>query len=903
MAEKRVYFFGSGKAEGNAAMKELLGGKGANLAEMTNLGVPVPPGFTIATKVCDEYYKNKAKWPKGLAEEIDQNVARLEETMNAKLGDPDKPLLVSVRSGAAVSMPGMMDTVLNLGLNDDVIEGIIKKTGNPRFAYDIYRRFIDMFGDVVMGCDHGHFEKVIHNAKIKAGVELDNELTAEQLKDVVKKYKAVYKKNTGTMFPQDGRVQLTHAINAVIGSWMIERAVKYRRLNNITGLLGTAVNVQAMVFGNMGDDCGTGVCFTRNPSTGKKEFYGEFLMNAQGEDVVAGIRTPIPLKKLKKIMPRIYEQLTSLMTKLEKHYKDMQDMEFTIQQNKLYILQTRTGKRTAESAVKIAVDMVDEKLITKKQAVMRVTPEQLDRLLHPHFDPKATRKVIATGLPASPGAAVGQVVFDAETAEAWKKNGKSVILVRIETSPEDIGGMDAAVGILTARGGMTSHAAVVARGMGKCCVAGVGALHIHYNAQKLNIGKLTIKQGDWISLDGSTGEVMLGKLPTVEPTLSGDFGKFMKICDDIRKLGVRTNADTPGDAKRARDFGAEGIGLCRTEHMFFEGGRIWPVRSMILAAEDYDIMLEKLYAAETEKEKRQIKKEYAKTKKQFEGSLAKLLPYQRSDFEGIFKAMAGLPVTVRLLDPPLHEFLPQDKENQAEMARRLKVTPRAIREQVEKLHEFNPMLGHRGCRLAVTYPAIYRMQTRAIIEAALNVRQSGKVVLPEIMIPLIGAVAELKLVKEQILDEINTVFEERKAKIKFLVGTMIEVPRAALTADEIAAEAEFFSFGTNDLTQMAMGFSRDDAGRFLAAYVEHGIYDADPFQKLDQSGVGKLVEMGTKLGRKTKKNLKVGICGEHGGEPASIDFCHRVGMNYVSCSPFRVPIARLAAAQAAVKNA
>jgi len=900
--EKRVYFFGGGKAEGNAKMKKLLGGKGANLAEMTNIGIPVPPGFTIATKVCDEYYKNGGKWPEGLAEEIDKNVVRLEKTMNAKLGDPQRPLLVSVRSGAAISMPGMMDTVLNLGLNDTVIEGIIEKTGNPRFAYDIYRRFIDMFGDVVMGCDHEHFEKVIHDAKLKADVELDNELSAEQLKDVVEKYKTVYKKHVGKLFPQDGRIQLTHAINAVIGSWMIDRAVKYRRLNNITGLLGTAVNVQTMVFGNMGDDCGTGVCFTRNPSTGKKEFYGEFLMNAQGEDVVAGIRTPVPLKKLSKIMPKIYKQLTGLMTKLEKHYKDMQDMEFTIQNNVLYILQTRTGKRTAEAAVKIAVDMVKEKLISQKEAVGRVTPAQLDRLLHPHFDRNAKRDAFASGLPASPGAAVGQVVFTADTAEVWRKKGKKVILVRIETSPEDIGGMDAAEGILTARGGMTSHAAVVARGMGKCCVAGVGALDINYKAKKLNVGRLTVKEGDWLSLDGSTGEVMKGRLATVEPTLSGDFGRFMKICDSVRKLGVRTNADTPEDAKRARDFGAEGIGLCRTEHMFFEGQRIWAVRQMILAAEDYDIMLEKLHNVKSAKEKKQITRQYAKVKRQFEGALAKLLPYQRSDFEGIFEAMAGLPVTIRLLDPPLHEFLPQDKASQAEMARRLKVKPAVVKAEVEKLHEFNPMLGHRGCRLSVTYPAIYRMQARAIIEAALNVKKTGKMVLPEIMIPLVGAVKELKFVKNEIEDEIKTVFKERKAKIKHMIGTMIEVPRAALTADEIASEADFFSFGTNDLTQMAMGFSRDDAGRFLVEYVEHGIYDADPFQKLDQTGVGKLVEMGTKLGRKTRKNLKVGICGEHGGEPDSIDFCHRVGMNYVSCSPFRVPIARLAAAQAAVKS-
>ncbi len=902
MAEKRVYFFGNGKAEGNAKMKELLGGKGANLAEMTNLGVPVPPGFTIATKVCGEYYKSGGKWPKGLAEEVAANLAKLEKAMGMRLGDPERPLLVSVRSGAASSMPGMMDTVLNLGLNDDVIEGIIRKTGNPRFAWDIYRRFIDMFGDVVMGCDHEYFEEKIHAAKKKAGVEVDSELSAEQLHAVVEEYKKVYKQHVGKMFPQDGMDQLKHAIDAVFGSWNGARAVRYRELNKITGLLGTAVNVQAMVFGNMGEDCGTGVCFTRNPSTGQKEFYGEFLMNAQGEDVVAGIRTPIELSKLNKVMPKAYKELTRLMTRMEKHYKDMQDMEFTIQEKKLYILQTRTGKRTAPAAVRIAVDMVNERLIPKKDAVMRVTPEQLDQLLHPHFDAKAKRDVIASGLPASPGAAVGQVVFTADTAEEWRDKGKKVILVRKETSPEDIGGMDAAEGILTAFGGMTSHAAVVARGMGKCCVAGVAGLHIDYVTKKFTTGKVTVKEGDWISLDGSKGEVIKGQVPTVEPELSGEFGKFMKICDQIRTLGIRTNADTPADSKRARDFGAEGIGLTRTEHMFFEGDRIWPVRQMILAADDYAAMLTNLDMAENDKARKAVEKEYSVAKKQFEGALKQLLPLQRGDFEGIFTAMAGLPVTVRLLDPPLHEFLPQDAASQAEMARRLGVKPKVVQEKVASLHEFNPMLGHRGCRLSITYPAIARMQGRAIIEAALNVKKKGKKVLPEIMIPLVGTVAELKIVKDDIVDEINAVFKERKAKIPYMVGTMIEVPRAALTADEIATEAQFFSFGTNDLTQMTMGFSRDDAGKFLGEYVRKGIYSDDPFQKLDQTGVGKLVEMGTKLGRKVRKNLKVGICGEHGGEPSSIEFCHRVGMNYVSCSPFRVPIARLAAAQAAVRN-
>jgi pyruvate,orthophosphate dikinase len=902
MAEKRVYFFGGGKAEGNQTMKELLGGKGANLAEMTSLGVPVPPGFTIATKVCDEYNKSKGKWPVGLEAEVAKNVAKLEKAMNAKFDSTENPLLVSVRSGAAVSMPGMMDTVLNLGLNDDVIEGIIKKTGNARFAYDIYRRFIDMFGDVVMGCHHEHFEEKIEAAKQKAKVEIDSDLSAEQLKGVVEEYKKVYKKHVGRLFPQTAMEQLKLAINAVFGSWNIPRAKRYRELNNIKGLLGTAVNVQAMVFGNMGDDCGTGVCFTRNPSNGKKEFYGEFLMNAQGEDVVAGIRTPLPMQKLSKVMPKCYKELTRLMTKLEKHYKDMQDMEFTIQEGKLYILQTRSGKRTAEAAVTCAVDMVNERMIPKKEAVMRVTPEQLDRLLHPMFDPKAKRDTICKGLPASPGAAVGQVVFTADEAEAWKAKGKKVILVRKETSPEDIGGMDAAEGILTAFGGMTSHAAVVARGMGKCCVAGVSGLTINYATKKMTHGKVTIKQGDWISLDGTAGEVMKGQLATIEPTLSGAFGKFLAICDQVRTLGVRTNADTPGDSTRARDFGAEGIGLCRTEHMFFEGERIWAVRQMILAADDYAEMLVKIEEAADAKAKTAVEKEYAVAKKQFEGALKKLLPYQRKDFEGIFTAMSGLPVTVRLLDPPLHEFLPQDAAIQAEMAKRLGVKPAVVKDKVDQLHEFNPMLGHRGCRLAVTYPAIYKMQARAIMEAALNVKKKGKKPMPEIMIPLIGTVEELKLVKEDVLAEIKEVLAGSKTQISYMVGTMIEIPRAALTADLVAEEAQFFSFGTNDLTQMTMGFSRDDAGKFLGEYVRKGIYAADPFQELDQSGVGKLVEMGVKLGRKTRKNLKVGICGEHGGEPSSIDFCHRVGMNYVSCSPFRVPIARLAAAQAAVAN-
>ncbi|MBN2374873.1 MAG: pyruvate, phosphate dikinase [Sedimentisphaerales bacterium] len=905
-SKKMVYFFGNGKAEGTAKMKEMLGGKGANLAEMTNLGVPVPGGFTITTETCAAYDKAGGKWPVGLKKQVEDNLKKLEKAMKASFGDHDSPLLVSVRSGAAVSMPGMMDTVLNLGLNDKVVDGIIAKTGNARFAYDSYRRFIDMFGDVVMGCDHEHFEHAIGGLKKQRGVKDDTDLTADDLKELVKLYKAVYKKHVGKTFPQDPIKQMELSINAVFGSWNSSRAVKYRELNNITGLKGTAVNVQAMVFGNMGDDCGTGVCFTRNPSTGEKEYYGEFLMNAQGEDVVAGIRTPVPMIELNKVNTKIYKQLTGLMDKLEKHYKDMQDIEFTIQQNKLYILQTRSGKRTAEAAMRCAVEMVGEKLIDKKVAVSRIEPAQIDQLLHPHLDSKAKRQVIATGLPASPGAAVGQVVFNAEDAEAWKARGKDVLLVRIETSPEDIGGMDAAKGILTQRGGMTSHAAVVARGMGRCCVAGASDIEISYAKKQMKAGARIIKEGDWITLDGTRGEVLLGQLPLVEPKMSGNFAKLMSWADEIRKLGVRTNADTPEDAIRARAFGAEGIGLCRTEHMFFEGDRIWAVRQMILSADVYADLRDKIVKleeqgdleADQKKELAGLKKEFKVPQAEFEGALKKLLPYQRKDFVGIFTAMAGLPVTIRLLDPPLHEFLPQDAKSQKEMARRLKVKPAEVQAKVEDLHEFNPMLGHRGCRLSVTYPEIARMQARAIMEAAIIVAKKRKKVLPEIMIPLVGAVSELVFVKKHIIDEIEKVFKEKKTKVAYMVGTMIEVPRAALTADEIATEAEFFSFGTNDLTQMGMGFSRDDAGKFLGEYTELGIYEKDPFQSLDQMGIGRLVDLGIQLGREINPKLKVGICGEHGGDPSSIEFCHEVGMNYVSCSPFRVPIARLAAAQA-----
>jgi pyruvate,orthophosphate dikinase len=905
MSKKMVYFFGNGKAEGEAKMKNTLGGKGANLAEMTNLGIPVPPGFTITTDTCADYDKSGGKWPVGLKKQVDANLAQLEKAMSTKFGDPQKPLLVSVRSGAAASMPGMMDTVLNLGLNDEVVEGIIARTGNARFAYDSYRRFIDMFGDVVMGCDHEHFEHAIETLKKQVKAKEDTDLTADNLKELVKRYKDVYRKHLGKLFPQNPKKQLELSINAVFGSWNAARAIKYRELNNITGLLGTAVNVQAMVFGNMGDDCGTGVCFTRNPSTGEKKYYGEFLMNAQGEDVVAGIRTPMPMQKLKKINAKIYKQLTDLMDKLEKHYKDMQDIEFTIQQNKLYILQTRGGKRTAEAEMRCAVEMVKEKLINKKTAVLRVEPEQIDQLLHPSFATGGKRQVIARGLPASPGAAVGQIVFNADDAEAWKEKDKKVILVRIETSPEDIGGMDAAVGILTQRGGMTSHAAVVARGMGRCCVAGVSSLDINYAKKQMKVGKRTLKQGDWISLDGTEGEVLLGQLPLVEPKLSGSFSKLMSWADEFRKLGVRTNADTPEDAIRARAFGAEGIGLCRTEHMFFEGDRIWAVRQMILSAADYAELRDKIALLEAnpdadKKELAQLKKEFKAPRKEFESALKKLLPYQRKDFVGIFTAMTGLPVTIRLLDPPLHEFLPQDVKSQKEMARRLKVTPAQVKAKVESLHEVNPMLGHRGVRLAITYPEIYRMQARAIMEAAIAAVKKRKKVMPEIMVPLVGTRRELAYVKKEIIDEIEKVFKEKKMRVKYLIGTMIEVPRAAVTADRIAREAEFFSFGTNDLTQMTMGFSRDDAGSFLKDYVSHGLYDTDPFQSFDRNGCGRLVKMGIKLGRQERPNLKIGICGEHGGDPESIKFCHEVGMNYVSCSPFRVPIARLAAAHAAL---
>ncbi|MFC1621130.1 pyruvate, phosphate dikinase [Candidatus Omnitrophota bacterium] len=890
--QKMVYFFGEGKADGNTKMKTLLGGKGANLAEMTSIGVPVPPGFTISTEVCDYYYKHGKKYPADLQKQIDANITKLEKAMGAKLGDANNPLLVSVRSGAAVSMPGMMNTVLNLGLNDQAVAGMAKKTGNECLAWDAYRRFIDMFGDVVMGVGHEHFEEKIQAVKKKYRVKLDNELTALQLRELVGEYKKVYEKHVKKPFPSNAKDQLMAAVMAVFGSWNTERAVVYRRINRITGLLGTAVNVQAMVFGNMGNTSGTGVAFTRNPSTGENKFFGEFLINAQGEDVVAGIRTPEPISDLKKKMPRVYKELDAIRYRLEKHYKDIQDVEFTIQEGKLYMLQTRTGKRTGLAAVKIAYDMVKEKMIAPKEAIMRIEGDQLNQLLFPIFDLKAKSNatMLAKGLPAGPGAASGQVVFTAKDAEARKEKGKKVILVRHETSPEDVAGMHAAEGILTSTGGMTSHAAVVARGWGKCCIAGCSALNIDYTKKEMRVAGKTIKEGDFISLDGSTGEVMLGDIKaTSSPVIAGlvegnvsakkseiykMFSQIMKWADEYRKINVRTNSDTPKDSLAARRLGAEGIGLTRTEHMFFEGERIWAVREFILAQD---------------KEAR-------------EKALKKLLPFQRKDFEGIFKEMNGLPVTIRLLDPPLHEFLPSNESGIKEMARRLKQTPARIKDLVKGLHEMNPMLGHRGCRLSVTYPELCVMQTMAIMEAACNMAKKGIKVLPEIMIPLVGTKAEFDFLEPIVRETAEAVIKKAKKKVNYLVGTMIEIPRAALIADKIAEKAEFFSFGTNDLTQMTFGYSRDDAGVFLPEYVNKKILPEDPFQSVDQEGVGSLIKTGIKLGRETRKKLKIGICGEHGGEPRSVKFCHDVGMNYVSCSPYRVPIARLAAAQAALLN-
>ncbi|MHC1572564.1 MAG: pyruvate, phosphate dikinase [Methanosarcinales archaeon] len=881
-SEKFVYFFGGGSAEGNASMKELLGGKGANIAEMAGMGIPVPPGFTITTRVCKEYYANGKKYPPGLKEEVEENLSKLEEMLGKRFGGGDNPLLLSIRSGAPASMPGMMDTVLNLGLNDETVLALQRKTGNGQFAYDSYRRFITMFGEVVLGIDHEKFERILAAKKDALGVKLDNELETRALKELVDEFKKLVRSESGVDFPQDPRKQLWMAINAVFDSWNNKRAVTYRRLNKIPEDWCTAVNVQSMVFGNMGENSGTGVAFTRNPATGEKRFFGEFLMNAQGEDVVAGIRTPQPIEDLKNAMPEVYDELESIYKRLETHFKDMQDIEFTIEDGKLFMLQTRTGKRTATAAIKIAVDMVKEGLITETEAVKRIKPEQVDQILHPMIDPDAKVEVIARGLPASPGAAVGKIVFTADRAEELAANGEKVILVRTETSPDDIGGMNAAEGILTARGGMTSHAAVVARGMGKCCVAGCGEITIDEAEKKMTIGDLLFHEGDYITLDGSKGEVMKGSVKLIDSGVGGEVGELLRWADDIRRLGVRTNADTPHDAGIARDFGAEGIGLCRTEHMFFGEERIPIVQEMILAESEEERMI----------------------------PLAKLLEFQREDFKGIFKEMRGFPVTIRLLDPPLHEFLPK-KEELIEKINALRSKAKLSRDEeselekleemmsrVEKLHEFNPMLGHRGCRLGITYPEIYNMQVQAIIEAAAELMREGETITPEIMIPLVGELNELKVTKRNVIETAEKVMREKGVKLNYLIGTMIELPRAAITADEIAEEAEFFSFGTNDLTQTTFGFSRDDAGKFLQEYIEKGILPHDPFVTLDKRGVGELMKIAIEKGKKTNPDIKLGICGEHGGDPESIRFADEIGLDYVSCSPYRVPIARIAAAHA-----
>ena len=900
---KRVYFFGGGKSDGKADMKNLLGGKGANLAEMSNIGVHVPAGFTITTSVCTEYYENNEQMPSGLEKEVNDVMKKVEKTMGATFGDVNNPLLLSVRSGARVSMPGMMDTVLNLGLNDETVQGIINKSGNERFGWDSYRRFIQMYGDVVMDLkpkdkdEHDPFEDVMDKLKEEKGVTEDLDLTVDDLKELVSRFKALIKDRLGKEFPTDPHEQLWGAIGAVFGSWNNDRAKLYRRMEGFEDSWGTAVNVQAMVFGNMGDTCGTGVAFTRDPSNGEHRFYGEYLINAQGEDVVAGIRTPQQVTvegsqrwandndiseddrknkytSLEEKMPEVWEELKKTYQKLEKHYKDMQDIEFTIQDKKLWMLQTRTGKRTAAAAVRIAVEMVEEGLIDKKTAINRIDPDSLDQLLHPTFDPNADKNVIAKGLPASPGAATGKVVFHADDAHDWNERGEKVILVRVETSPEDLKGMSASQGILTARGGQTSHAAVVARGMGKCCVSGCGELEISYKNCEMKVKDNVIKEGDFISIDGSTGEIMLGEVSTVEAELSGNFGKVMEWADEVKSLGIRTNADSPHDAQVARDFGAQGIGLCRTEHMFFEGDRIKAVREMILSED----------------------------KAGREAALAKLLPMQREDFYGILKAMEGYGVTIRLLDPPLHEFVPHEEASQKEMADEMGISLDEVKSKVDSLHEFNPMLGHRGCRLGTTYPEITEMQARAIFEAAAQLKSEGVDAKPEVMVPLVGALKEFEIQKDIIVSTAEKVFEEKGIKVDYQVGTMIEIPRATVIADKIAEHAEFFSFGTNDLTQMTFGYSRDDSGSFLPEYVDKGILANDPFQVLDREGVGQLVKMAVEKGKSTRKDIKLGICGEHGGNPSSIEFCHMVGLNYVSCSPFRVPIARLSAAQAALNN-
>ena len=872
--KKYVYLF----SEGNAKMRELLGGKGANLAEMTSIGLPVPRGFTVTTEACTRYYQDGQVIAKEIEDQIYEALRKTEEIVGKRFGDPENPLLVSVRSGARVSMPGMMDTILNLGLNDIVVEGLAKLTQNPRFAYDSYRRFIQMFSDVVMGIEKDKFENILDDVKHKNNAKNDTDLTAENLKEVIRRYKELFKQEKGYDFPQDPIVQLMEAVKAVFRSWDNPRAIVYRRLNDIPGDWGTAVNVQEMVFGNMGNDSGTGVALTRNPSTGEKKLYGEFLMNAQGEDVVAGIRTPSSLDQLKEVNPDVYNQFVEIAEKLEKHYRDMQDMEFTIERGKLFMLQTRSGKRTAAAALKIAVDMVNEGMITKEEALMRVDPKQLDSLLHPNFEPNALKKAtpIAKGLPASPGAATGKIYFSAEEAvEAFNNGETHVLLVRLETSPEDIEGMNVAQGILTGRGGMTSHAAVVARGMGKCCVAGCSEITIN-QAEKYFVTKNgeKFKEGDWVSIDGSTGNVYAGRLPTVDPELTGDFATLMNWADNVRRMKIRTNADTPRDAKQALKLGAEGIGLCRTEHMFFEADRIFVFRQMILA--------------ENEEQRRK--------------ALDKLLPMQRADFEELFRVMKGYSVTIRLLDPPLHEFLPEKEEDIVSLAKDMNVSYEYLKDVIKKQHEINPMMGLRGCRLAVVYPEIAEMQTRAIIEAAINVKKEGIDVVPEIMVPLTSEAKEFRFVKDIIVRTADEIIKNSGVELKYMVGTMIEIPRAALTADEIAADAEFFSFGTNDLTQMTYGLSRDDAGKILDEYYQKKIFEFDPTARLDRVGVGKLVKMGAELGRSTRPNIKLGVCGEHGGDPSSIKYFDKLGFDYVSCSPFRVPIARLAAAQAALEN-
>lgn len=873
MSKKYVYLF----SEGDSSMKNLLGGKGVNLCEMTKIGVPVPQGFIVSTEACNQYYEDGRNLAASIEQEIYETMSKLESITGKQFGGKNNPLLVSVRSGARVSMPGMMDTILNLGLNDEVVEVISKSTNNERFAYDSYRRFIQMFSDVVMGIEKKSFEHLMDQMKEKKGVKLDTELDANDLKELVKQFKEHYKKEKGEEFPSDPKKQLIEAVVAVFRSWNNPRAIVYRRMNDYPSSWGTAVNVQEMVFGNKGEQSGTGVAFSRNPSTGENKIFAEYLMNAQGEDVVAGIRTPEPIETLEKRNPAIYKEFMDIVEKLEKHYKDMQDMEFTIEEGKLYFLQTRNGKRTAQAALKIAVDLVEEKLINKEEAILKVEPKQLDTLLHPTFDPQVIKNStpITKGLPASPGAATGKIEFTAQEAKERAANGEQVVLVRLETSPEDIEGMVAAQGVLTVRGGMTSHAAVVARGMGTCCVAGCGDIKIDEEAKTLEVNGKTYTANDYISIDGSTGNVYGEQIKTVAPEISGYFETFMTWADEIRKLRVRTNADTPKDAEQAIKFGAEGIGLCRTEHMFFEADRIPVVREMIVS----------------------------KTEEQRRAALEKLLPMQRKDFEGLYEAMQGHPVTIRFLDPPLHEFLPHKDEEIKELAKEMGLTFEELKSTVEDLHEFNPMMGHRGCRLSVSYPEIAEMQTRAVIEAAINVNKNkGLNVIPEIMIPLVGEIKELKYVKDVVVKTAEKVMEEKGVKLEYMVGTMIEIPRAALTADEIAKEAEFFSFGTNDLTQMTFGFSRDDAARFLADYYDKQIYESDPFARIDETGVGQLVQIAVEKGKKTRPNIKLGICGEHGGDPSSIEFCHNVGLNYVSCSPFRVPVARLAAAQAQVKN-